>query len=151
MAYPPPRGVPWKCIAAMTHKDKCFPRCHYNHPKDSPRLKFLQEVGCLALVKHGYLCWKDVTASSKVVDPFETKFPKIPNQSCTIKSVEKRVSNNQASKHVFSRRIHSPSISKPPLNSSVPPSLIENNILLLTNQSVPISNSYEYADIYFSD
>ena len=35
-AYPPPRGVPWKCITAMMREDKSCPGCHYNHPEDSP-------------------------------------------------------------------------------------------------------------------
>ena len=63
VAYPPPRGFPWKCIAAMMWEDKSYLGCHFNHPKDSPRLKFRQEVGFPALAKHGYLCRKYVTAS----------------------------------------------------------------------------------------
>ena len=42
VAYPPPRGVPWKCITAMMRKDKSCPGCHYNQPEDSPRLRFHQ-------------------------------------------------------------------------------------------------------------
>ena len=55
VAYPPTRGVPWKCIAAMMWEDKSYPGCHLNHPKDPPRLKFHQDVGCPALSKHGYI------------------------------------------------------------------------------------------------
>ena len=53
VAYPPPREVPWKCIAEMMDKDKAFMCCHYNHPEYSPRLKFYQEVGCPELAKNG--------------------------------------------------------------------------------------------------
>ena len=51
--YPPTRGVPWKCITAMMREDKSSPGSHFNHPKDYPKLKFHQEVGCSALAKHG--------------------------------------------------------------------------------------------------
>ena len=37
--FPPTRGVPWKCIAAMMREDKSFPGCHFNHPIDFPKLK----------------------------------------------------------------------------------------------------------------
>ena len=53
--YPPTRGAPWKCIAVMMREEKSCPGCHFNHPDDSPKLKFHQEVGCLALAKHGYI------------------------------------------------------------------------------------------------
>ena len=53
--YPPSRGIPWNCIASMIREDKSCPGCHFNHPKDSPKLKFHQEVGCPALSKQGYL------------------------------------------------------------------------------------------------
>ena len=52
--YPPSRRVPRKCIATMIREDKSCPGCHFNHPNDSPRLKFHHEVGCLALAKYGY-------------------------------------------------------------------------------------------------
>ena len=45
VAYPPPRGLPWNYIAAMMQEDKTCPGYHFNHPEDSPRLKFHQEVG----------------------------------------------------------------------------------------------------------
>ena len=135
------------CITEMMWEDKYCPGCHYNHPKDFPRLKFHQELGCLELAKHGYLCWKDVTESSKVVDKFNTKLPKIPDQSRTSKPVAKRVSDNQASNHVSAIRVHSPSISNPPLTSSVPPDLIEKDLLLMLNQAYPMPTSNGYADL----
>ena len=113
VAYPPPRGVTWKCISPMMRKDKSCPGYHYNHPKDYPQLKFHQYVGCPELSKHGYLFRKDITASAKGADKFNTKFPKIPNQSRTRNPVAKRVSDNQASDHVSARRVHYPSISNP--------------------------------------
>ena len=42
--YPPSRGVPWKSIASMIQEYKSFTGCHFNHPKDSLKLKFHQEV-----------------------------------------------------------------------------------------------------------
>ena len=55
VAYPLPRGVPWKCIAAMIREYKSCPGCHYKHPEDSQRLKFHQELGYPELAKHGHL------------------------------------------------------------------------------------------------
>ena len=40
--YPPSRGVPWKFIVSMIREDKSCLGCHFNHPKDSPKLKFHQ-------------------------------------------------------------------------------------------------------------
>ena len=62
VAYPPASGVPWNYIASMIQEEKSYLGCHFNHPNDSPRLKFHQDVGCPALAKHGYICRKDVTA-----------------------------------------------------------------------------------------
>ena len=70
------------------------------------RLKLHQEVGCPALAKHGYICQKDVTESEKVVDKFNNKFPNITDQSRTSKPLEKRVSEDLASDHVYDRRVH---------------------------------------------
>ena len=64
----------------MIQEDKSCPGCHFNHPEDSPWLKFHQEVGCLELAKHGHLCQKDVMESAKVVDKFNIKLPNIPDQ-----------------------------------------------------------------------
>ena len=33
--YPPPRGVPWKCIASMLRSDTSCTVCHFNKPNDS--------------------------------------------------------------------------------------------------------------------
>ena len=150
VSYPPPRGVPWKCISAIMGEDKSCPGCHYNHPKYYPRLKLHQEVGCLALAKHGYLCRKDVTASENVVYQFNTKSLKILDQSCTRKSVAKRVSDDKASDHVSARRVHPPSILSPPLDSIVPPALIRNNLILPLKQDTPMPTSNGYANIHSS-
>ena len=125
--------------------------CHFNLPKDYPQLKFRQEVGYPALANQGYLCRKDVTSSAKVVDKFNKTFPKISDQSCTRKPVAKILSEDLASDHVSARRVHSPSTSNPPLNSSVPSAPIEKNLLLLPNQSWPMPTSNGYADIYSSE
>ena len=34
--YPPPRGVPWKCIAVMVRSDTSCPGYHFNKPDNSP-------------------------------------------------------------------------------------------------------------------
>ena len=33
VAYPPPRGVPLKCVAIMMREDKSYLGCHFNHPR----------------------------------------------------------------------------------------------------------------------
>ena len=111
---PTTKGVPWKCIATMMQEDKSCPGCHYNHPEYTPQLKFHQEVVCPALSKHGYLFRKYVKASAKVVDNFNTKFPKITDKSRTSKPLAKRLSDDLASEHVAARWVHYPSISNPP-------------------------------------
>ena len=148
VSYPPPRWVPWKCIAAMMCEDKSYLGCHYNNPKDSPRFKFHKDVGCLALAKHGYLFWKYVTASENFFELFNTKFSKIPDQSRTSKPVADRVSYDKASDHVSTRQVHYPLILSPPLDYSVPPAPIENTLLLLPNEAALMPTSNEYADIY---
>ena len=80
--------------------------CHFNHPKESSKLKFFQEVGCPALSKHAYICWKDVTALAKVVDRFNTKFPRITDHTQENKPVAKRISDESSSNQVSSRRVH---------------------------------------------
>ena len=132
-------------------EDKSCPGCHFNHPEDPPRLKLHQDVGCPALAKHGYICGKDVTASSKVLDKFSKKYPKITDQSHTSNPVEKIVCNDLASDQFSARRVHSPSILNSALYSRVPTAPIENNLLLLPNQAAPTSASNGYADIYSSD
>ena len=72
--YPPPRGVPWKCITAMMRDEKSCPGCHFNKMDDSPRLKFHQEVRWPSLAKHGYMLRKYVTASATVVDQFNKNY-----------------------------------------------------------------------------
>ena len=110
IAYPPARGVPWNYIAAMMREDKSCPGCHFNHPDDSPRLKFHQYMGCPALEIHGYIYRKDVTESAKVVDRFNNKPPQMTDQDRTSKPVAKRVSNDSSSNQVSARRVHPPSI-----------------------------------------
>ena len=151
VSYPSPSGFPWKCIAAMIREDNSHPGCHYNHPKDSPRIKFHQEVGFPALAKHGYLCRKDFTASKTIVDQFNTKFPKITDQFVTSKPMAKRVSYEKAYDHVSARQVHSPSIPIPPIDSSVPPASPEKNLLLLPNQAAPMPTFDGYANLYSSD
>ena len=101
--YPPPMEVPWKCTAAMMSKDKSCPGFHFNKPNDPPRLKFHQGVGCLALAKHGYICWKYVTASATIVHQFNKKLPRMNKKYRTSKTLAKRVSEDTASDHVSSR------------------------------------------------
>ena len=107
VAYPPARGVPCKCIVAMIWEDKSCPGCHFNPTDDSPRLKFYQDVGCPALPKNGYICQKDATASAKVVDRFNNKFPKMIDQAQTSKIVAKQLSDGSYSDQVYAIRVHS--------------------------------------------
>ena len=151
IAYPPARGVPWKCITAMMWEETICPERHFNHLDDSPRLKFYQEVGCPVLAKHGYICRKYVTASAKVVDRFNNKFPRITDQAQISRPVTKRVSDDSSSNQVSARRIHSPSISNYTLDSTVPPALIVKNVLLVPNHVASIPTSDGYTDIYSSD
>ena len=151
VAYPPPRGVPWKCISAMMCKDKSCPGCNFNHPEDYPRLKFLQEVRYPALANHGYLCRKDVTESATIVDQFNSKPPKMTDQYCTKKPVAKRVSDDEASDHVSARWVYFPSIPSPLIDSSMPPYHPGKNLILLPNQSAQIPTSNGYANLYSFD
>ena len=125
---------------------KSCPGCHFNHPDDSPRLKFHQDVGCLALTKSGHIYRKDVTASAKVVDRFNKKSPKMTDQARTSKPVAKLVSYNSSSDQVSARRVHSPSISNFTLDSTVPPAPIANTVLLMPNHVAQITTSNGYKD-----
>ena len=149
--YPPTRGVPWKCIAAMIREDKSCLGCQFNHPDNSPKLKFHQEVGCPVLAKHGYICRKDVTAWAKIVDRFNTKFPRMIDQARANKPVTKRISEESSSYHVSSRRVHSPSISNTTIESTVPPAPIVNTVLLMPNHVAPTPTSNGYNNLYLSD
>ena len=135
----------------MMREDKYCPVCPFNHPQYSPQLKFNQYVVCLTLANHGYICRKDITASGTIVDQFNTKLSKMNDQSCTRKLVAKRVSDDKASAHVSARRVHPPSITRPPLDSSVPPTTTENNLLLLPNQSAQMPTFNRYTNIYAYD
>ena len=90
--YPPPRGVPWKCITEMMRDDKSCTGCHLNKPYDPPRLKLQQEVGCLAFAKNNYILRKDVKTSATIVDQFNNKFARMTDQSRPSKPGAKRVS-----------------------------------------------------------
>ena len=139
--YPPPMGVPWKCIAAMMWEDKSCMGCRFNHPEDSPRLKFHQEVGCPELAKHGYPLRKDVRASEKVVDKFNKKFPNMTDQAQTSNPVAKRVSDDLSSNQVSAIRVYSPSISNSTLDSTMLTAPIAKNFLLIPNQVAPMPTS----------
>ena len=151
MAYPTARGVPWKCISAMMWEDKSCTGLHFNHPNNSPRIKFHQDVGCLALAKHGYICRKDVTASAKLVDRFNNKFPKMTDQARKSILVAKRVSDESSSDQVSARRVHSPSISNSTIDSTLPPAPIPKKVLLMPNRVAPIPTSNGYKDLYSSE
>ena len=147
VAYPPASGVPWKCIAAMMQEDKSCLGCHVNHPDDSPRLKFHQDVGCPSLTNHGYISRKDVTASAKVVYRFNNKFPNMTDQDRTNKPVAKRLSENSSSGQVSARQVHSPSVSNSTLDSTVPLAPIANTFILMPNRVAPIPTSNGYNDL----
>ena len=151
VAYPPARGVPWKCIAVMMWEDKSCPGCHLNHPNDSPILKFHQEVGCPALAKHSYICQKDVTASSKVADKFNKKSPKMTDQAQTSKPVAKSLSDDLYSDQVSDMWVYSPSISNSTPDFTMPPAPIAKNVLLMPNQVAPTPTSNRYTDLYSLD
>ena len=141
VAYPPVRGVPWKCIAAIMREYKSCSECHFNHSYDPPKLKFHQDVVFLALAKHVFICRKDVTASAKVVDQFNNKFPKNKDQARANKPVSKRVSDESSSNQVSARQFHSPSISNSAIDSTVPPAPIANTVLLVPNRVAPTPTS----------
>ena len=81
VTHPPARGVPWKFIAVMMQEENSCPGCHFNHPDDSTRLRFHQNLGCPVFAKHGYIFQKDVTASAKLVGLFNTKLPKMTDKA----------------------------------------------------------------------
>ena len=115
------------------------------------KLKFYQEVGCPALAKHGYLCRKDVTASAKIVDKFNTKFPRNTYPAKFLKPAAKIVSDDSSSDQISARHVHSPSISNTTIESTIPPALINNSVLLVPNCAAPPLNSNGYNDLYSSD
>ena len=137
VTYPPARGLTWKCIAAIMQEDNYCLGCHFNHPDDSPKLNFHQEVGCLTLAKHGYIFRKDVTASAKVVDWFNIKLPRMTDQAQSNKPVAKRIPDDYSSNQVSARHVRSPSISNTTIDSTVPPYPIANTVLLMPNRAAP--------------
>ena len=134
----------------MIREDKSCLRCHFNHPEDYPKLKFHQEVGCPALAKHDYLCCKDVTASAKIVDKFYTKFPRNTDPDKFLKPAAKRVSDDSSSDQISKRHAHSPSISNTTIESTIPPSSINNSVILMPNRPAPPLTSNRYNDLYSS-
>ena len=124
--YPPSRGVPLKCIASMIQEDKSCLGCHFNHPKDSPKLKFHQEVGCPTLAKHGYICRKDVTTLAKIMDKFNNKFPRNTDQAKVHKPTAKIVSDESSSNQISSIHVHLTPISNTTIDSTIPPDYIKN-------------------------
>ena len=151
VTYPPTRGLPWKCIAAMMREDKSCPGCRFNHTEKSPNLKFYQEVGCPELANNSYICRKDVTALAKIVDRFNTKFNRMIDQSWVNKPVSKQVLDNSSSDQILARHVHSPSISNTIIDSTVPPAYIENTFLLMPNRDATTPTSNWYKDLYSSD
>ena len=136
---------------SMILEDKSFPGCHLNHPDDSPKFKFYQEVGCPELAKHVYLFHQDVTVSAKIVDKFNTKFPPNTYPAKVLNPAAKRVSDNSSSDQILSRRVHSPSISNTTIESTFAPALIKNSVLLIPNCAAAPLTSNGYNDLYSSD
>ena len=115
----------------MMRKDKSCPGCHFNHPDDSPKIKFHQEVGCPALAKHGYIYRKDVTALAKIMDQFNTKITLMTDQARVNKPFAKRVLDDSSYDQISDRHVHSSSISNTTIDSTVPPDYINNTVLLV--------------------
>ena len=109
--------------------------CHFTHPKDSLKLKFHQEVVCPALAKHGYIFFKDVTASAKIMDKSNIKFPRNTDQAKFHKPAAKRVSDDSSLEQISARHVHSPSISNTTIDSTIPPASINNSVLLMPNRA----------------
>ena len=135
----------------MMRENKSCPGFHFNHPHDSPKLYFHQEVGCPALAKHGYIFRKDVTASSKIVDRLNTKFPRMTDQAQANKPVAKRISDNYSSNQVSARHVHSPSISNTTIESTVSPAPIANTVLPMPDRVAPTPTSNGYNNLYSLD
>ena len=108
-------------------------------------------MGCPELAKHGYLCRKDVTASAKIVDKFNTKFPRNKDPAKVLKPAAKRVSYDSSSDQISAIHVHSPSISNTTVESTISPALINNSVLLIPNLAAPPLTSNGYNDIYSSD
>ena len=149
--YPPSREVLWNCTMSMIREANSCLGYHFNHPKDSSKFKFHQEVGCPELSKHGYLCRKDVTALAKIVDKFNTNFPQNTDPDKVLKPAAKRVSDDSSSNQISVRHFHSPSISNTTIESTIPPASIKNSVLLMPNCPAPPLTSNRYNDLYSSD
>ena len=128
----------------MIREENYCLRCNFNHPNNFPRIKFRQDAGCPLLAKYGYIFRKDVTASEKVVDLFNKQFTKMTYQDWENKPVAKRIYDSSSSYQVSAIQVHSPSISKSTLDSTVPPAPIENNVLLMPNHVAPTPTSNGY-------
>ena len=120
-------------------------------PRRPLKLKFQQEVGCPVLAKHGYICRKDVTELSKIVDWFNIKFPQMTYQAQVNKPVAKQISDYSSSDQISDRHVHYPSILKTTIDSTVTPAPIENIVLLMPNRAAPTPTSNGYNNICSSD
>ena len=80
-----------------------------------------------------------------------TNSPRSQINPVKINPVEKRVSDNLSSDQVYARRVHPPPISKSTLNSTISPTTISKNVLLMPNQVAPIPTSIRYNDLYSSE
>ena len=108
-------------------------------------------MGCPTLAKHSYICRKDITASAKIVDKFNTKFPCNTYQAKFHKPTAKIVSDDSSSDQILARHIHSPFISNTTLDSTIPPASINNSVLLMPNRAAPPLTSNGYNDLYLYD
>ena len=108
-------------------------------------------MGCQSLAKHRCLCRKDVTASAKTVEKFNTEFPWNTDPAKVLKRAAKRFSEDSSSNQISARHVHSPSISNPKKESTIPPASINNSFLLLPNRPAPAITSNGYNDLYSSD
>ena len=95
----------------MVRHDKSCPGCHFNKPYNSPRLNFHREFECPALAKNGYVRKKDVTEADTILDKFNEKFPKAPDQPRTNKITdERRTTEEVGTEHASAIRVCYPSM-----------------------------------------
>ena len=123
----------------------------FQSPKDSPKLKLHQEVGCPALAKHGYLYHKDVTVSAKIMDKFNTKFTCNTDPAKFLKPAAKTISDDSSSDQILAGHFHLPSISNTTIESTILPASINNSVLLMPNRAAPPLTSNKYNDLYSSE
>ena len=73
------------------------------------------------------------------------------DQDLANKPVAKRISDDSSSDQFSARRVYSPSISNTTIYSTVPPALIANIVILISNRAAPTPTSNEHNHIYSSD